>query len=432
MNELDVDGVFWASEDPDHKMAGHLRFNPTDGATLSLIEPLRLNSTGATQVPLMELLEGEPDDGAGIRLLGITGSHVLTLDRCRVFASALQANGHIVQRRYRISAILMGAHLGTEERMNFSSVSVQLGNLANWVGRSGLSVDTVPDEDSESFAGIRLTYEPVSSIETNTDDGSIAVLFPWWCQPDPFGNSTVEHKCALEYRFREPQPLARILQVCSSLRNLVTICVRAPSAILNTKLTHSGVDRPIDFSTKWIGAASTNEVDVIDRSKMSFTFDDIGGVEGIRAWLNLAPRYSVVIALLVSHWYVPPLFQEQRYFNAVVAAETLIRIRKKKPRINLKEELHDLARELDSLFVHLVGDLLGWAGEVVRTRVNYVVHPGLQENSDGYRLYLLSESIYGLVVLTLLQECGVSIDSLKNIRNHQHFKWLAAELGASV
>ena len=57
-----------------------------------------------------------------------------------------------------------------------------------------------------------------------------------------------------------------------------------------------------------------------------------------------------------------------------------------------------------------------------------MVHPGLRGNSDGYRLYLLSESIYLLVVLTLLHECGVSIDSLKNIQNHEHFKWLAAEL----
>ena len=35
--------------------------------------------------------------------------------------------------------------------------------------------------------------------------------------------------------------------------------------------------------------------------------------------------------------------------------------------------------------------------------------------------------------LTLLRECGVSIDTLiDNIQNHQHFKWLAAELGASA
>ena len=112
---------------------------------------------------------------------------------------------------------------------------------------------------------------------------------------------------------------------------------------------------------------------------MAFTCDDIGGLDGIRAWLKLANRYSVVIALLVSHWYVPPLYQEQRYFNTIVAAESLIRIRKQEQNIkSLKKELIDVAGKIETLFAPLVGDLAVWAREVVRTRDNYVVHPGLR------------------------------------------------------
>ena len=431
MQELDLEGLFWRPEAPDREIAGRLRYDPTDGAILSLIEPFRFTATDGAKITRIDFMGNRPEDGDGIRFLGIAGSHLLTLDQCDLSGGSLESS-RIIQRRYRVTKVLMGAHFGVNDPLRFRSVTVQLSNLVQWVGHTGLSVDLHPKGDAGKVERLSIHYATVPSIEADTDDGSIAVSFPWWCRPDPFGKSTVEHKCALEYRFREPQPLAKIMQVCSAFRNLVTICVRAPSAILDTKLTHPDVDRPVDFYTRWIGAGSPNDGKAIDRSKMLFTFDDIGGLGGIRAWLNLAGKYSVVVALLVSHWYVPPLYQEQRYFNAVVAAETLIRVRKKKPRINLKEELHDLARELDSLFVHLVGDLFGWAGEVVRTRINYVVHPGLQENSDGYRLYLLSESIYSLVVLTLLQECGVSIDSLKNIQNHQHFKWLAAELGASV
>ena len=317
--------------------------------------------------------------------------------------------------------------------MIFTSVSVQLGNLVSWVGHSGLSVDWLPAE-AEKLAGIRLTYESVPSIETETDDGSIAVAFPWRCQLNPLDKSMLEHRCAIEYRFRAPQPFSKIMRVCSSLRNLVTICAHAPSDILDTKLTHDGVDRAIDLYTKWIGAGAQQEQkeDAIRRSRMAFTFDDIGGLEGIRSWLKLANRYSVVVALLVSHWYVPPLYQEQRYFNAVVAAETLIRIRKKEQDVNLKKGLQELAGEVDAVFAPLVGDLTAWAQEVVRTRDNFVVHPGLRGNSDGYRLYLLSESIYLLVVLRLLRDCSVAIDSLKNIQNHEHFKWLAAELVTSA
>ena len=165
---------------------------------------------------------------------------------------------------------------------------------------------------------------------------------------------------------------------------------------------------------------------------MALTCDDIGGLEGIRAWLRLANRYSMVVALLVSHWYVPPLYQEQRYFNAVVAAESLIRIRKQEQDIKLKKELIDLAAKIEPLFVVLVGDSRKWAGEVVRTRDNYVVHPGRRGSGDGYRLYQLSESIYLLVVLTLLRECGVSDDALKKIQNHGHFRWLAEKLRESA
>ena len=325
--------------------------------------------------------------------------------------------------------------------MTFTSVSVQLDNLVSWVGRSGLSVDRLPAEP-EKLAGIRLAYESVPSIETETDDGSLAVAFPWRCQLNPLDESMVEQRCAIEYRFLAPQPLSKIIRVCSSLRNLVTICAHTPSDILDTKLTHADVDRAIDLYTKWIVARAQQkqkEDALIRRSRMALTFDDIGGLEGIRSWLKLANRYSVVVSLLVSHWYVPPLYQEQRYFNAFVAAETLIRIRKKEKHVNprkekftLKKGLQELAGEVDAVFAPLVGDLTAWVQEVVRTRNNIVVHPGLRGNSDGYRLYLLSESIYLLVVLTLLRDCSVAIDSLKNIQNHEHFKWLAAELVKSA
>ena len=431
MQELDLEGLFWRPEAPDREIAGRLRYDPTDGAILSLIEPFRFTATDGAKITRIDFMGNRPEDGDGIRFLGIAGSHLLTLDQCDPPGGSLESS-RIIQRRYRVIKVLMGAHFGVNDPLRFRSVTVQLSNLVQWVGHTGLSVDLHPKGDAGKVERLSIHYATVPSIEADTDDGSIAVSFPWWCRPDPFGQSTVEHKCALEYRFREPQPLAKIMQVCSAFRNLVTICVRAPSAILDTKLTHPDVDRPVDFYTQWIGAGSPNDGKAIDRSEMLFAFDDIGGLGGIRAWLNLAGKYSVVVALLVSHWYVPPLYQEQRYFNAVVAVETLIRIRRNKNGITLRKALGDLVQEVDSLFGPLVGDLKRWTQEVVRTRDNYVVHPGLRGNSDGYRLYLLSESIYVLVVIALLRECDVSDHSLKNIQNHEHFKWLAAELVTSV
>ena len=433
MQELDLEGLFWRPEEPEHKLSGRLRFNPTDGAILSFIEPLRFSGNKTTTMSTTDPLGARTEDEDGIRFLGVAGSGALTLDQCRLSGSSLRSAG-ITHRRYRVTTILKGAHLGTDDPMSFTSVSVQLSSLASWVGRSGLSVDPLPTEAGES-TGFRLAYKPLPPIESETDDGSIAVSFPWQCQLNPLDKSMVEHKCALEYRFLEPQPLSKITKLCSSLRNLVTICAHTPSDILNTRLTHAGLDRPIELYIKWIGASVQRDLEedaLIRRSKLAFTFDAIGGLDSIRSWLKLADRYSVVVALLVSHWYVPPLYQEQRYSNAVTAVETLIRIRKKEQHVNLKKGLQELAGEVDAVFAPIVRNLTEWAREVVRTRDNFVVHPGLRGNSDGYRLYLLSESIYLLVVLSLLQECRVPMDLLQNIREHAHFRWLADGLGASA
>ena len=401
-------------------MFGRLLFDVTDGATLTIVEPS----------PTLDALRMKLDD-EGVRFLGISGPEVLTLEKCYISGVSTKSNG-LVQREYLVSIILSGAHFGVGESLDFTGVSVQFTNLVQWVGRSSLNVDQRLKDEPGKARGVSVCYVSLSPLEADARDGTIAVKFSGQSQTDFFSKFEIEHKCEIDYRFRRPQPLAKIIGICTSLRNLVTICVRAPAAILDTRLAHPDLDRPVSLHMQWIGSGSPRKQDIVHRSKMPLTFDDIGGVEGIRSWLELADKYSTLIALLVSHWYVPPLYQEQRYFNAVVAAETLIRIRKKKPRINLKEELHDLARQLDNLFVTLVGDPFEWAGQVVRTRDNFVVHPGLRGNSDGYRLYLLSESIYILVVLTLLRECGATIDSLKNIQDHDHYAWLAAKLRASA
>ncbi len=411
--KLDVEGHFWRPDRPDRKMAGRLRFDPTDGAILSIIEPsLSLDSLDVRL------------DGDAVRLLGIAGSQVLTLEQCYLFDVSQQLTG-MFQRRYKVAIILSGAHFELYEPIDFRSVTVQLGNLVQWVGRYGLSVNDRLNEDSGKFFGIK--YEPVSSIETNVDDGAIAVTFPWKCRRS-LERIMLEQGCAIEYRFHEPQPLMKLLGVSASLRNLVTTCVHAPATVLDVKLTHPDLDRPIDLYTKWTGIGSTAKQDTVPRAKMAFTFDHIGGVDGIRSWLDSSDRYSELVAMLVSHWYAPTLYEEQRYFNSVVAAEMFVRIRRNKQNIKLHLELRDIARDIKDLFEPLVGDIDTWSSEVVQVRKKYVVHPGLRGNIRGQQLYLLSESIYILVVLTILRECGVSIGSLNNIQKHDHYKWLAAQL----
>lgn len=431
VKELDLEGLFWRVEAPEHQIPGRLRFGPTDGGILSLIKPFRFRTIDGTNGSLDDSMAERSDDRDGVRFLGTSGAHLLTLDQFYLTGSSLKS-GRMIQLRYRVSTILIGAYFEKDELLNFGLVRVQLANLAQWVGCSGLSIDLDSKENPWRVDGVRIRYKSLPPIEADTNDGSIAVTFPWGWETDRFSKIMVEHKCAVEYRFLEPQSVLRVMEVCLSLRSLVTICVHSPTAIIGSELTRLGADRPINLYTQWIGSGSPRERNIVQRPMMMFSFEDIGGVRGIRAWLNSSNRYAVVIDLLMSNWYAPPLYQEQRYFNAIVAVETLIRIQRTEQNINLGKSLADLAREIEGLFEELVGDVLKWSKTVVQMWDHYVIHPGLRRSSDGATLYRLSESIYVLVVLTLFRECGVSIDSLEKIRSHQHFGWLAKELRVIV
>ena len=107
MTDLDVEGLFWRPDRPDRKMAGHLQFGPTDGAILSIVEPF-LNPDSL----------GVRFDDDGVRLLGIAGSHVLTLDQCHLIGGSQESNG-MGQRRYRVFTVLSGAHFGIDEPLEF-------------------------------------------------------------------------------------------------------------------------------------------------------------------------------------------------------------------------------------------------------------------------------------------------------------------------
>ena len=196
--------------------------------------------------------------------------------------------------------------------MSFSNcITVQLSNLVT-VGRT-LRFECRPSISKRDSGTCRtvsaINYTPVPSIEAKTADGSIAVTFPWRCKTSD-SKSAVEHMCAFKYRFHELHPLAKVMGICTSLRDLVTICVHAPSAILDTKLTHPELKRPISLYTQWIGADISREQDLDPSIEICYLrLTTLVAWKVSAAWLDMENKYSELIALLVSHWYAPTLYR---------------------------------------------------------------------------------------------------------------------------
>lgn len=419
--------MFWLDGKPDEQVAGHLRFNAKSGATLDLIGSFYgLEHIAAPSKP--------------VRILGVAAKQLLTLENCLRINAQLDIPG-IVQERYHVSVILAGANMNEEQLAGFDAVRCELSQLPQWVGRNGTNVDYCYHDDSRLLESITITYVPPGRSTVRTELGDLEVSFPYRFHPGQY-ETTIAQSCSLGLRFAESSDLERAFAVCSALQNLVTIGLDAPSLVTRLSLSHADFARrrsdgdmvhdPIHAYARMEGVHASTESRSVHPSKMLFTFDDIGGLDGVLQWLNTAEKYRPVIGLLLSHWYLPDVYPENRFLNTVIAAEALQRIRLGAQEAPLKQGLVKIAESTGEVSRVLVGDIEPWADEIVRVRVKHVVHRGLAGEPNMARMHWLSESIYVLVVVSLLRECGVPSDTLARMAEHDKFRWVADQLRSTA
>ena len=130
--------------------------------------------------------------------------------------------------------------------------------------------------------------------------------------------------------------------------------------------------------------------------------------------------------------YSPGMDVDIRFQQIVIGAEALGRIRLNDQNVILRDVLVSIASDAGDVAKSLVGDdINAWAKEIKDIRVENVVHRGLYGSAEAQRLYWLSESLYLLVVISLLRECGVSDDALSRIQQHERFMRVARRLAAT-
>ena len=419
MEQTTLDGHFWHADSPEHQVAGTLHFGGADSAELSLIGSLDPsgflgNSTGDV-----------------IRIIGEAQGKVLTLDSCFLVSHKLYG-GTDLHERYYVGSILSGARFSAYDSLEFVAANLSIQHLDEWCGRSYIGNDGTYSSKGEG--AITYTRPPSSSIRTYF--GELELRCNFTLHSDRFKQS-VEQTYDFTIRLDEAQPLREVMQLGSALQDLLTICADTTAAITRFSLRHSEVKRespsgdikhrPIELHVQHRGNHALSDNTRILYPRMLATFDQLGGIDGVGRWLACALKYEGVLSALLSHHYIPMMYTDNRFGNVVTAAEALTRIRCGKQNINLRPALKSLALEAGEPFRAIVQDVNSWTKRIVTTRTNNVVHRGLHEN-EAPDLYALSESVYFLVVMCLLRECGVDIDTSTNIGKTQAFTQLSSDL----
>lgn len=373
-------------------------------------------------------LSGSPEmlgfDSPPIRILGDTTQGPVSLDHCRIGTSSLSlGSSGSSTAEYHPLQVFQGAHFDDHAPLQFDAITFRLGHLAEWIARSGLCID--PQPDPKAVGHIRITVPPPARYAVSTDLGELALA----CRYTPRGNGIVgigiDRDCSVELRSPEGRPLAQILEVAAAVQDLVTMGVAAPSRVSGIWLSHSSTQRPIRLWAKWRGGdVDASESHAIHPAKMLFTYDVIGGLEGVARWLTVWRKFSLCAGTLTSRWYTQQTGYSD-FFSTVTAAETFERIRRNDQIVKLNDGLRELISAVGKPFQDLIADSNTWVSRIVQTRSNYVVHPGPCGDPDGEDLYWKTELVYTLVVLRLLCECGLEEAALPNLDNCEPMRRLA-------
>jgi hypothetical protein len=180
---------------------------------------------------------------------------------------------------------------------------------------------------------------------------------------------------------------------------------------------------------------------------MLLTFEELGGLPAIARWLEIAPQFQRALNSLMSVKYAEQMFAENRLMNATYGAEAFHRLTQNEPHMEprqfrqllnaylqstpgehrkwllgkvefgndppLVKRLTKLAGRAGLAIRPVIGEKGRWAWTLSQVR-NALTHLNADSPEfDGGDLVFLTESVYAVVRICMLLDCGVAIDTLK-------------------
>lgn len=419
MERLDVDGLFWLVDKPDDKVAGRLKFDPVEGAKLGLIGKFKdFIPTGSNPPVRMNAI-------AGGGLFALENCH---FERVRVEYAAGGKSG-LTRHEYQSDLLLDGLHWDNSEPLQFKNVLLHLRYLEQWI-RASTRKPIGYEDRADAFPRISHKFDAFERLAGIVGSfGELGLAYGHVEYGDQFLETVRRGNLFFDLRLVESWPFGRVMNWCWMLQDLVTLGLDHPSAVTGVTFEHAQQSddtadeerQPVKPYMRATGRYASVSLDSMHVGNTMFTFDDIGGIEGVFKWLEMANRYGIVVGTFVGNLYAPSPYPESRFFNACTAAEAFRRIQLGKQNLNLARELLELAKQAGNTFKDSVGDVNKWANQVVQNRINIVVHPGLHGGANAHELDWLEDSLHLLVVLCLLAECGVQEKAGERIRRSGRF-----------
>src|SRR5215208_1873127 len=295
---FEYQGHWWTPEEPDEKLPGILRFDPEEGATLSLF--------GSLRAP-------EGDDGIPILGLAMDNTPITLTNLIWPLSIPLIPSGTMRLTTSTVNAdlVIVGEHFQHEGEVGFERLIVKYLHLDAWAGVSGFEIAFVDDPDTRP---ISVRHELPEPIAANVgDEYQVKLFFASGLEtsPRPVTSTTITQISELVISFSEKKPLRDLTEIAYRLQHLISLGTRRsafPVAIWGAT-GPVGQARRVGIYYRTLGRAGTVK-DRPERHEMLFSLQDLPGGFGpaVEKWLARAEVLDPLYQLYLGTVYNPPMF----------------------------------------------------------------------------------------------------------------------------
>lgn len=325
--EIKKDGYFWLPSTPDKKVSGTIIIS--DGGQIKL-EVVGLFDTSKI------------DDNDEIeRIIGNIETHgFITLDDC-FYTKKNFAFGNIAKSTVCVNKAFVRVAYDDKEDITFNSFQFSIEGIDEWVGQSGIKVESIPEEKSSS-----ITYKLPDNLLFNLNNG-MKLTITFSANLPTISNFQKEVKISQKTYFKLTSEYERTLDdfeyIAYKLATFLCFAIDEAVSINEITATSDKVFRelgngktiPTSISIYYASLPYTPKEPKITPYRMLFRFNQIAEDAEriiniwIEAWDNITPALSLYFSVKTdSHKYLDGKFlalaQTLETYHRRTSSETLM------------------------------------------------------------------------------------------------------------
>ena len=319
MEKFETRGKWWLPEQPRDQVAGILRFDPKDGATLEVIgDELEQHIGIAGLSPQIDLICGFTKEGDAVTLYK---SHRIGFT---------MSTGYLGSS-YRVTVVFWGNLFETVEEIVFESMLVNYSYLEDWVGISGLD-GYAKQEKSGHINKMEVSYELPAQQKFKIADFSLSFHHEMTLPHFEFKEVHAVQKTFLEIMPDTPRHYDDYQkQILRPTRNFICLGIgRAtiPLVVRGKNKDHkleldNGEIRQRDTVIYYVAEGAGIPIKNLQTGDMLFRFKDMSArfTEHLTTWFRLQPKLEPVLDLYFSLFYIPSIYTHLAFLSLAQALE---------------------------------------------------------------------------------------------------------------